>query len=108
MKASIHSRDDENSGSFGKTYRVSSTSIQVRCADGALTLSAKENEHYYPSSERFDTVTPPRYVTRTFELELSPREVKRIIDAAVRNGLLSVHPEFAVVERHTRNRGAKG
>jgi hypothetical protein len=108
MKASIHSRDDEKSASSGKTLRVSSTTMQIRCGDGALTLSAKESESYYASSERLDTVTMPRDITRTLELELSPRELKRIVDAAVRNRVLNVHAEFAVAVERARSRRAKG
>lgn len=110
MKASIHSRDDyDNRASSGKTFRVSSATLRIRCAKGALTLTAKESESYGGSSERSpNPVTMPRDVTRTFELELSPREVKRIIDAAVRNGLLGVNAEFVIVDKRPKSKRTKG
>jgi HSP20 family molecular chaperone IbpA len=108
MQASIHSRDDVNSLSSGKTFRVSSNTIAVRCTDGVLTVSADEVEHSGGSSERFPNAVSMRDVTRTFSLELSPREVKRIVDAAIRNHLLHVRAEFAVVEKRSKTRRAKG
>jgi hypothetical protein len=102
MKASIHSRDAENKSSFGKAYRVASKRMRVRCADGVLLISASENEMYHPA--RSNTVSPWRDVDRILELELTPREIGTIVNAALRAGLVrldaKVVPKAPEAQRH--------
>lgn len=86
MEASIHSKDDEKYESTGKTYRVSSDALTVRCYGGRLVLTATDGEYYCPQD--FMAVTPIRDITRALRLELTAQDLKQILDAALRANLL--------------------
>lgn len=91
MEASIHSKDNDNFGSSGRTYKVSTSEFEVECAPGGVRLSTVESEWYTPLDSA--AVTPIRDIKRTFQLRLSAAELKRIVNAATEANLLRLAAE---------------
>lgn len=86
MEASIHSKDDEKDKSPGKTHRVYTDALTVRCFSGRLVLTAADDEYYCPQD--FRAVTPIRDITRTLRIELTAKDLKQILDVALRANLI--------------------
>ncbi len=93
MHASIHSSDEYNEDSKGKTYRVSAPGVTIKTDGGILEISAL-------GYERTGGFAPfdgePKSFVRAFNLALDPSEVVAILNAALKAGIIKA--QFIIAE----------
>jgi HSP20 family molecular chaperone IbpA len=97
MEARLHSIDYEREfwelprwASKGKKSWIATDEIEVKPSGGQLVVTAASSE-YIGSGDRGGI---PKNIRRTLTLWLSPRDLKRMVDAAFRAGLLSISTEL--------------
>jgi hypothetical protein len=94
MEAKLHSIDNEREfwkgASKGKKSWVSTNELEVDATSGQLIITASSSE-FIGSGDRGGI---PKNIRRTLTLWLSPRDLKRIVDTALRSGLLTIVTEI--------------
>ena len=94
MEARLHAVDHERErwerASKGKKSWIATDQLDVKVSGGQMVVTAASSEHI-GSGDRGGI---PKNIGRTLKLWLSPRDVKQIVDAALRSRVLTVITEI--------------